>query len=196
LNINSFKLNSVDFWGHNDADMLEIGNGNLTHAESRSHFALWAAMKSPLLIGTALDKLSKANVDILKNKYLLAFNQDSQYGKPAMPYKWGVNPDWTFNRTNPAEYWSGKSSAGTLVLLLNTLDHVVVKQASWAEVPGLVAGASYDVVDAWTGEDLGCARNGISTKVESHDTAVYLVKKGSRSAVTWINGPSIDLTRD
>ena len=37
--------------------MLEIGNGNLTIAESRSHFAFWVAMKSPLIIGTALDKL-------------------------------------------------------------------------------------------------------------------------------------------
>jgi alpha-galactosidase len=188
-------LNSVDFWGHNDADMLEIGNGNLTHAESRSHFALWAAMKSPLLIGTALDGLSQANVDILKNEHLLAFNQDSSHGRPARPYEWGVNPDWTFNRTHPAEHWSGTSDAGTLVLLLNTLDRAVAKRVGWAQVPGLVAGASYDVVDVWTGEDLGCARYGISTMVESHDTAVYLVKKGSRSAVTWINRPSIDLTR-
>jgi hypothetical protein len=34
--------------------MLEIGNGNLTLAENRAHFALWAAMKSPLIIGTAV----------------------------------------------------------------------------------------------------------------------------------------------
>jgi hypothetical protein len=52
LNENSFLLNAVDFWGHNDADMLEVGNGALTAAETRTHFAFWAAMKSPLLIGT------------------------------------------------------------------------------------------------------------------------------------------------
>jgi len=34
--------------------MLEVGNGNLTLAENRAHFALWAAMKSPLIIGTAV----------------------------------------------------------------------------------------------------------------------------------------------
>ena len=34
--------------------MLEVGNGALTAAETRKHFALWAAMKSPLLIGTNL----------------------------------------------------------------------------------------------------------------------------------------------
>jgi alpha-galactosidase len=52
LNENSFLLNAVDFWGHNDADILEVGNGALTAAETRTHFAFWAAMKSPLLIGT------------------------------------------------------------------------------------------------------------------------------------------------
>jgi alpha-galactosidase len=93
LNENSFRLNSVNFWGHNDADMLEIGNGNLTIAESRSHFAFWAAAKSPLIIGTALDGLPADHVTILKNKYLLAFHQDPVYGGPATPYKWGVNPD-------------------------------------------------------------------------------------------------------
>lgn len=42
------------FWGWPDADMLDVGNdeGNLTLAENRAHFALWAVMKSPLLIGT------------------------------------------------------------------------------------------------------------------------------------------------
>lgn len=51
-NENTFLLDYVDFWGHPDPDMLEVGNGNLTLAENRAHFALWAAMKSPLLIGT------------------------------------------------------------------------------------------------------------------------------------------------
>jgi hypothetical protein len=54
LNMNSFELSTVDFWGHNDPDMLEVGNGDLTLAENRAHFALWAAMKSPLIIGTAV----------------------------------------------------------------------------------------------------------------------------------------------
>lgn len=102
LNYNSFRLNYVDFWGHNDAVsdsilptihfefpttnekfpslgyarrylvlqqfsepstslkanpeplLILVGNGALTTEENRSHFALWAAMKSPLLIGTSV----------------------------------------------------------------------------------------------------------------------------------------------
>lgn len=58
-NENTFKMNYVGFWGHPDPDMLEIGNGNLTAAENRAHFALWAIMKSPLIIGTAVSVTSQ-----------------------------------------------------------------------------------------------------------------------------------------
>jgi len=178
LNENSFDLDYVDFWGHNDPDMLEVGNGNLTFAESRSHFALWAAMKSPLIIGTDLAVLPQNLTNVLLNPYLIAFNQDPVVGKPAMPYKWGVNPDWTFNATNPAEYWAGDSSNGTMVLLLNTLSGGLrTMKARWAEIPGLKSNASYHVVDVWTGTSLGCLAGGYNASVASHDTAVLLVQE-------------------
>jgi alpha-galactosidase len=137
LNDNSFELGSVGFWGHNDADMLEVGNGDLTFEENRSHFAFWAAMKSPLIIGTNLATLAQDLVDVLNNKFLLAFNQDPVYGGPAKPYKWGVNPNGTFNSTNPAEYWSGSSGQGTLVLALNSLNETAKRTIVWNEVPEL-----------------------------------------------------------
>ena len=160
--------------GHNDADMLEVGN-NLSDAEARSHFALWAAMKSPLLIGTDLDKLSQSNIDILKNKHLLAFNQDDTVGPPAKPYKWGINPDWTYNSTDPAEFWAGDSKDGVLVLMLNTLGETTSKTAAWSEVPGLDA-SNHRVTDVWTGDDLGCLGE-YKADVVSHDTAAILVAK-------------------
>lgn len=174
LNINSFRLNSVGFWAHNDADMLEVGNG-LSDAETRSHFALWAAMKSPLLIGTDLNVLSDHNVKVLKNEYLLRFNQDDRHAKPATPYKWGTNPDWTFNKTNPAEYWAGQTKEGTLVLMLNTLDKTAPRTAKWNEIPGL-HGDRHHVTDVWTGKDLGCISGQISYDVLSHDTVALMVK--------------------
>ncbi|KAK4938265.1 alpha-glucosidase maltase [Elasticomyces elasticus] len=151
LNINSFKMNSTNFWGHNDADMLEVGNGNLTFEETRSHFAFWAAMKSPLLIGTDLTNLSQTNIDLLKNEYLLAFSQDTVYGAPATPYKWGANPDWTYDPYSPAEYWAGASQNGTLVLMLNPQNETTeTKEAIWSEIPGLGHG-QFEVTDVWTG---------------------------------------------
>lgn len=62
--------------GHvNDLDMMQIGNGmNLT--EERTHFAMWCMMSTPLMIGCDLTKLSKEQLDILKNKELIALNKD------------------------------------------------------------------------------------------------------------------------
>ncbi len=169
-------MNGIDFWGHNDADMLEVGNG-LTAAESRSHFAFWAAMKSPLIIGTNLSALSRPNVEILRNPYLLAFHQDIFHGAPAKPYKWGINPDWTFNATNPAEFWSGQSSNGTLVLMLNTLLTSRKMTADFGEIPGLLETERYEVTDVWTGENLGCVSKGVTVELHSYDTSALLVQR-------------------
>ena len=49
---NTEILNYVDFYSHNDMDMMEIGNGELSIYEQRTHFAVWAFMKSPILLGT------------------------------------------------------------------------------------------------------------------------------------------------
>ncbi|KAH8692767.1 alpha-galactosidase 1 [Talaromyces proteolyticus] len=175
LNQNVFNLDYVNFWGHPDPDMLEVGNG-LTLQQSRTHFALWAAMKSPLLIGTDLDNLDNDTLSILKNPYLLAFNQDDTIGEPAKPYSWGTNPDWTFNDTFPAEFWSGNSSNGTLVLLFNPYPNTLVKEAVWADIPGLMANGTYKVVEVWNDVDLGCQSGGIGLEVNANDTAVFLIQ--------------------
>jgi hypothetical protein len=175
LNRNSFAMNYVNFWGHSDADMLEIGNGGLTVAEERSHFAFWAAMKSPLLIGCDLAKIRQSSLNILKNKYLLAFNQDDTIGEPATPYKWGTNPNWTFDGAHPAEFWSGKFKQGTMVLVLNPANSLTSKNVKWAEVPQLNGSGRYHVTDAWTGTKYGCFSDGLDVLLQPHDTAVLVV---------------------
>jgi alpha-galactosidase len=70
-------LNSQAGHGHwNDPDMLEVGNGGMSEAEYRSHFALWAIMAAPLLIGTDLRTVQQPNLDILLNKEVIAIDQD------------------------------------------------------------------------------------------------------------------------
>ena len=60
----------------NDPDMLEVGNHGLTHEEERSHFALWSIVKAPLIIGCDLNTVTEESLAILKNKNLIAVNQD------------------------------------------------------------------------------------------------------------------------
>lgn len=115
---------------------------------------------------------------ILKNKYLLDFNQDPVIGSPAHPYKWGYNPDRTFDPVHPAEYWSGASSTleGTLVLMLNSEDATSTRTAIWSEIPELKSHNAYKVIDAWTGKDLGCVKDKYKASLKSHDAAVLVVK--------------------
>ena len=160
---------------HADEDMLEVGNG-LSTAEEQSHFALWALMKSPLIIGTDISLLSTEQLNLLKNPYLLAFNQDPVYGAPAAPFKWGTNPDWTWNQTFPAEYWAGKFSNGTMIAMLNTLNYTTNKSVDFGDVPGMKAGKEYELTDVFTGNSLGRFKGSYTTSVDSHATAVVLAQ--------------------
>lgn len=64
--------------GHwNDPDMLEVGNGKLTLEENRSHFSLWCMMAAPLLLGNDIVNMKQEHLDILKNKDLIAIDQDA-----------------------------------------------------------------------------------------------------------------------
>lgn len=59
----------------NDFDMMEVGNG-MTEGEDRVHFGMWAMLASPLIMGNDLRSASKATLDILTNKEVIAINQD------------------------------------------------------------------------------------------------------------------------
>lgn len=69
--------------GHyNDMDMLEVGvswGTPLTTEETKTHFGMWCIMNSPLLIGCNMKDLSTTNLNLLKNKDLIALNQDTLY---------------------------------------------------------------------------------------------------------------------
>jgi alpha-galactosidase len=48
--------------------LLQVGVGGLTPAQQRSHFALWALVKAPLLIGADLSDISATSLKILMAK--------------------------------------------------------------------------------------------------------------------------------
>jgi hypothetical protein len=63
----------------NDPDMLFIGAGDFDAdhlTEARSHFALWAMLNAPLLIGADLRKTPAPLMEILGNADIIALNQD------------------------------------------------------------------------------------------------------------------------
>ncbi|GGA44177.1 glycoside hydrolase family 27 protein [Dyella nitratireducens] len=82
--------------GHwNDPDMLEVGNGQLTAAENRSHFSWWAMLAAPLLAGNDLSHMSPAVRDILTRRDVIAVDQDALGKQATRAYADGETEVWT-----------------------------------------------------------------------------------------------------
>ncbi|KAK0233852.1 glycoside hydrolase family 27 protein [Armillaria fumosa] len=176
INQNSFYAWASDFYGHNDMDILEVGNGDLTYEESKTHFTVWSFMKSPLLIAS-LASISQETLSIFKNTEVIAINQDPVVGPGVTPFRWGLNPNWTFNKTHPAQYWSGDSQNGTIFMLINTLDEPADMFFNLTESPWIRSGRQYTVRDLWTHSENGIAiRNFTARAVPPHGVVALLLK--------------------
>ncbi len=73
----------------NDPDMLFIGHGDFdeTHlTEARSHFALWAMIDAPLLIGYDLRNAPQSLMDIFGNSDIIAIDQDPAGNQAVLAY--------------------------------------------------------------------------------------------------------------
>lgn len=60
----------------NDPDMLEVGNGGMTHEEYRAHMSLWAILSAPLIAGNDVRGMTGETSDLLLNPEVIAVNQD------------------------------------------------------------------------------------------------------------------------
>jgi hypothetical protein len=56
--------------------MLQVGQSQLSDAEGRSHFALWALAKAPLVIGANIARFTNATIATLTNAAIIAVSQD------------------------------------------------------------------------------------------------------------------------
>lgn len=92
----TIKLYNYAGPGHwNDPDMLEVGNGNLTEEENKTHFSLWCMMAAPLILGNDIRRFIGADgepnfnnptLKTVTNKSLIIIDQDS-LGKAAKKIK-------------------------------------------------------------------------------------------------------------
>lgn len=75
---------------YNDMDMLivgmhgsgHVGLSGCTHEEYLAHFALWAFLGSPLIIGGDIRNMPQKDREILLNKGLIDINQDNESRPP------------------------------------------------------------------------------------------------------------------
>ncbi|KAK0474399.1 glycoside hydrolase family 27 protein [Armillaria novae-zelandiae] len=177
INQNSFHAWASDFYGHNDMDILEVGNKGLSYEESKTHFTAWALMKSPLLIGTNLQSISDQILEILKNEEIIAINQDPVIGTGVIPFRWGYNPDYTNDPKYPAQYWSGQSQNGTIIMMINVHEETTDMTFRLTESPWMRAGRQYSVRDLWSHTDNGTAvREFTARSIPAHGVVALLLQ--------------------
>jgi hypothetical protein len=73
----------------NDPDMLYIGKGDFDAGhlvEARSHFALWAMLNAPLMIGADLRSMALPLMEIVGNRDIIALNQDPAGNQAVLAY--------------------------------------------------------------------------------------------------------------
>eukprot|EP00249_Psilotum_nudum_P018602 c26881_g1_i4 orf=116-1372(+) len=124
--------------GWNDPDLLEVGNGNMTTEEYRSHFSIWAIMKSPLLMSCDIRNMDADTFEILSAKEVISVNQDAL----------GVQGK-KVSSEGGLEVWAGPLTDNRVaVVLWNRRDSEADITAHWADI-GLPPTTVVAVRDLW-----------------------------------------------
>ncbi|KAF7298680.1 Alpha-galactosidase [Mycena indigotica] len=145
--------------GFNDLDLLEVGSSGLTAAEQQTHFAFWAAAKSPLIISTDLTTASSTTMGILNNQRIIALNQDSLGKSIAFKRRY----------TNDQDVWSGPLADGsTVAVVINWQDASRSLTFSLADV-GFTSATATNLV---TGASLGTLTTAYTSTVAAHGVLV------------------------
>jgi len=138
--------------GWNDLDMLEVGNGGMTDSEYVAHMSLWAMMKSPLIMGNNLDKISAQSLSILMNPAVIAINQDPAGSSAQRVWRYDADTDQYVR--GEISLWSGSLANGDQVVgLLNAGNTDMTMNATLQDI-FIDAGApassqAWDVYDLW-----------------------------------------------
>ncbi|WP_084580821.1 glycoside hydrolase family 27 protein [Kutzneria sp. 744] len=168
-NVTLPELAGPDHW--NDPDMLEIGNGGMSDVEYRSHFALWAEMAAPLIVGTEVRTMSAATKDILTNREIIAVDQD-RLGAQGRPVS-STNGLWVL--TKPLA-----DGSRAVTLFNETASPATV--TTTADAVGLGRAFDYQVRDLFahtTSESTGK----ITAALPAHGSAMYRISPNRQLAL-------------
>jgi hypothetical protein len=159
----------------NDYDSLEVGNGSndgLTYPERQSQLALWALASSPLILGTDLTNLDQPDLALLKNRSVIAVDQDSIDASRLPTGGTANSTEQIFAKTEK----NGDVVAG----LFNTGSSPQVISTTAATVKAASA-HDYKVTDLWTGRTTETTGT-ISAAVPAHGVALVRVSPARNPA--------------
>ena len=177
---------------YNDIDMLTVGmygKGNVglgkacTDNEYRMQFALWCMLSAPLMMGGDIRSLTPESETLLKNKNLIAINQDIESRPPYIVSRekaWTYNPETKeYRETEDARFIMVKHMADNrfAIAFINMHDEEQDMQLVLSDA-GLPygSGIGFKLTDAFTDADAGIARDYHMVKVAPHDVKVFLAE--------------------
>ncbi len=151
--------------GHwNDPDMLEVGNGGLTHDEEISHFSLWCMMAAPLMAGNDLRNMSGTTNVILTNKEVIAVDQDTLGIQGHISVKMGDREIWVKQLSD--ESWA--------VCFFNRGDDAWEVDFSWSDIPEIrKSGKKFMARDLWLHKDVQKTDKNLKSEIPSHGVQLF-----------------------
>ena len=161
--------------GHyNDMDMLEVGvnkwGNELTAEEAKTHFGMWCIMNSPLLIGCNINSLSTTNLNLPKNKELIALNQDTLYQQAYLAAK--VNDCYIMVKDIEKHYGNKRAFA-----IYNPNDAAKKVTLNFKDID---LADSVALHDCFTKKDIGKFYGTYEVTVPKHGTKIYVAEADTR----------------
>lgn len=161
--------------GHwNDPDMLEVGNlADLN--ENRSHFAMWAMLAAPLIVGADIAGLKPEITRILTNPRLVAIDQDAL----------GIQ-GFAWQRGSELEIWARPLSGHRwAIAALNRSSVAQNHMLDWSKEPlgddlnqtfAKIGEHHFNLIDAWTGKRIGDTQGPLPLHVAPRDAQVFILE--------------------
>ncbi|KAJ5152695.1 alpha-galactosidase D [Penicillium canariense] len=141
--------------------MLEVGNNILTPAEEQTHFSLWAILKSPLVIGAALNdettSIGDVSLSILSSKDVISFNQDALGVSANLRRRWSEEQ---------YEVWSGPLANGRTVVAL--INWAAGSRELTLNLPDVGIQHAGTVKNIWAGQTIRTVKTSYTATVDAH----------------------------
>jgi len=165
------RFNQVAQWqpdgepgAFNDYDSVEVGNGSndgLTYDERQTQLSLWSLASSPLILGTDLTSLSRADLGLLLNRSVIAVDQD------------GIDASRLVNTSTEQVFAKTEKNGDVVAGLFNTSGAAEVITTT-ASALGLGSGPDYLLSNLWTHRSSETTGT-ISVDVPSHGVALLRI---------------------
>lgn len=132
----------------------------MTDDEYITHFSMWAALKSPLIMGNDMRKMDAATLSILSNPAVIAVSQDPAGSAAFRRWQYAVEETDVYGQ-GEIQMWSGSLTGGDmLVVLLNAGNsdremNATLADIFWDNGPG---GTAVEISQAWDVYDLWANR--------------------------------------